>query len=365
MNKLIEHIIRIVLFYLFLIVSSGTVCAQSVEVISFELANDLDKPSKPIYDLNGAPCALIKVYILNNDIDFEGRIMKKQLKGQNEWWLWVQKDARKLTLKSSYLLPTDIVFREYDIDSLVGNNVYHLKLRMKEPAKDTIVKTVIQEVVVPEKPRKKRSGKLRPEAMAVVLDFKGSVGNIKEENDYGIDGYTNNDIKVKNFGMNLDFSFSYFLVGFGFEGVFNAPKKTTTENLLNYGYTGNFTKTTTTELVGPMIYYLDLGIRFKYFSLSCQVGLSNGDVRRTASYEGWGYGLVDGEVNEYWGSYTQQSINKSTTTTEHHLALSPQIKMYLPGDGVGFTFGLGYTFIPALYYQVGFTFSAGIYFFRK
>lgn len=168
-------------------------------------------------------------------------------------------------------------------------------------------------------------------------------------------------------GLTMDFTFSYFLVGFGVDWFVLAREKTTTLTLANSGYTGNFTKTLTTVLSGSRTnVFVDLGIYFKYFSLSCQVGMLCGTtVNRTAVYDGWGYGLVDGNLDEYWGNYEQRNFTNTTSDKELHLTLTPQIKGYIPvgrNKTTSVSLGVGYTFIPTMNYNPGVSGSVGVHF---
>lgn len=170
-----------------------------------------------------------------------------------------------------------------------------------------------------------------------------------------------------NLGVSMDFTVSYFLIGLGVDWIMITPERTKTTSLVNSGYTGNFTKTTTINLSGTCTnVFLDLGGYFKYFSVSCQLGLLCGTtVDRTSLYSGSGYGLVDGDVNEYWGSYTQRSFSKSSSEKELHMTLTPQLKGYIPigrRKEHSLSLGLGYTFIPTLGYNAGLSGNLGIHF---
>lgn len=166
-----------------------------------------------------------------------------------------------------------------------------------------------------------------------------------------------------NLGVSMDFTASYFLIGFGVDWIMITPERTKTTNLVNSGYTGNFTKQTTTKLSGSCTnVFLDLGAYFKYFSVSCQLGLLCGTtVDRTSLYNGSGYGLVDGDLNEYWGSYAQRSFANSTSDKELHMTLTPQVKGYIPIGNYSISLGLGYTFIPTLGYSAGLSGNLGFH----
>lgn len=169
----------------------------------------------------------------------------------------------------------------------------------------------------------------------------------------------------------INFTVSYFLFGFGGGVLYIAPERTKTSNLINSGYVGEFSKMTTTTLGNfPPHVFLNFGGYFKYFSVSCQVGLLCGAiVERNTSYDGYGYGLVDGDINEYWGAYRYYCSEISTSNKELHLTLTPQIKGYIPlkknriaENGGSITLGLGYTFIPTLGYCAGLSGSIGYHF---
>lgn len=170
-----------------------------------------------------------------------------------------------------------------------------------------------------------------------------------------------------NLGVALDFTASYFLIGLGIDWMILAPEQTVTTPLDNSGYTGTFTKTTTMNLTGSRTnVFFDIGTYFKYFSLSCQVGLLCGTtINRTSLYDGWGYGLVDGDLNEYWGTYEHRSFSNTTSDKETHLTITPQVKGYIPVGSKktnSLSIGLGYTIIPTLNYNPGLSGSLGVHF---
>lgn len=170
-----------------------------------------------------------------------------------------------------------------------------------------------------------------------------------------------------NLGLSLDFTASYFLIGVGVDWIMIRPKRTIITNLVNSGYTGNFTKSTTIKISGSCTnVFLDLGVYFKYFSVSCQIGLLCGTtVDKISLYRGSGYGLIDGDVHRYWGSYKYYDFSDISSRQELHMTLTPQIKGYIP---IGrkkmhsISLGLGYTFVPTLGYNAGFSGNLGIHF---
>lgn len=169
-----------------------------------------------------------------------------------------------------------------------------------------------------------------------------------------------------NLGLAMNMTASYFLMGFGADWMIVSTEQTIITSLVNSGYTGNFTKTTTTDLSGKRRnLFLDLGVYFKFFSVSCQVGMLKTTVNRSSLYNGWGYGLVDEDLNEYWGSYEQRSFTNSTSDEETHLTITPQVKGYIPVGSKknnSVSIGLGYTIIPSLNYNPGLSGRLGVHF---
>lgn len=165
-----------------------------------------------------------------------------------------------------------------------------------------------------------------------------------------------------SFGMALNYTAFHALLGVGADLLLFAPKHTATTTLVNSGYNGNFTKTTTTKLSGfCMNVFFTPGVYFKYFSVSCQVGWLYGHVDRFSQYDGWGYGLLDGDLDEYWGSYEQRSFSNTTSYKAFNFTLTPQVKGYIPiGKLERITIGLGYSFIPSLDYYGWLSGSLGI-----
>lgn len=318
---------RIYIFLTLTFLFACNVCfAQSIEVDTFMLA-PTQYGGAFVKDINNRPCALIKVQIVNENVSFEGDVIKCEEMGQNEWRVWIWESAKYLTIKSDSFLPLKINFNDHGI-KLVGHQTYVLRLVQSQETKKT-----------------KRDWKCKPEKFTMEI---------------GVIGGT-------NLGLTMDFTASCFLIGFGVDWIVIAPELNTTTSLVNSGYTGNFTKTTTTVLSGSRTnIFLDIGTYFKFFSLSCQVGLLCGTtVNRNAKYDGWGYGLVDGDFEEYWGHYEQRSLANTTSAKELHLTLTPQVKGYIPvgrQKSTSLSVGLGCTLIPTLNYYTGFSGSLGVHF---
>ena len=157
----------------------------------------------------------------------------------------------------------------------------------------------------------------------------------------------------KNLGAEISVSYKHFLLGVGYN----------TLNIVNSGYVGNFKKTTNTTLYADDGGFVDLGARFSYFSISCQVGFIPSELFIKNYYEGSGYGLEDGDLDEFWGEYKYKTIQDTYRTDRStYITLTPMIKGYIPMfTSYGLHFGVGYTFLPTLGRRAGLTGTFGFY----
>lgn len=131
---------------IFLYVANNICFAQSLEVESFTLA-PTQYGGDFVKDINGQPCALIKVQIVDKNVSFEGDVRKFEEKGQNEWWVWIWNEAEFLTIKSDSFLPLKVTFAEHDI-KLAGHQTYILRL-VQSTRDSTIVKPNVLSYIVP------------------------------------------------------------------------------------------------------------------------------------------------------------------------------------------------------------------------
>lgn len=154
-------------------------------------------------------------------------------------------------------------------------------------------------------------------------------------------------------GAELDFSIRYFLIGIGADFFLGKTKGRMTETtLFNSGYTGNFLRQKKITLEGtcPHI-YANIGAYFKYVSVICQVGVVFSERMVTdLSYSGNGEGVKDEYIDECFGEYSYNTIEKNfVEKKKRFFTISPVIKGYIPFNSTfGLAIGAGYTFIPAI-----------------
>ena len=104
--------------------------AQELLVSKVErLDSDITARTTPFFDLNGDPCALVKVNLVMPNVEFEGNVIKDiQKKGQ--YWLYMVGGSRILTIYHSRLLPCKIDFKEYGINKLEEKCTYSVTLNV-------------------------------------------------------------------------------------------------------------------------------------------------------------------------------------------------------------------------------------------
>lgn len=141
MKKLIFSLL-ITLFSVFLASS------QSLDVIDFKAdASDLSAVVHQVADLNGDPCALVKVGLTVPNATFEGDIIKSEYK-DGEYWVYMVDGANWLTVKTSEYTPLRI---DDNFGPLKGNTTYILTLAAPSGDSGSLAKTARIPIELPAK----------------------------------------------------------------------------------------------------------------------------------------------------------------------------------------------------------------------
>ena len=112
-------------FLLFTAISSAF--AQKLTVESFKLAgSDLTAQTQPRKDLNDRNCALIKVGIGLQGVQFEGGIMGNVENKTGEYWVYMPQGNRMLKVKHANYAPVMVTFADYGVEKLESNRTYEL-----------------------------------------------------------------------------------------------------------------------------------------------------------------------------------------------------------------------------------------------
>lgn len=116
-------------FFLFLLISSVSISAQEFKVESMTIAEgDLSAATSQRLDLNGSPCALVKVQVPLRDVVFEGNVIGEPLYRGGEYWVYMTPNSKFLNVKHETVSPTLIEFSELDVAPLEAKTTYLLRL---------------------------------------------------------------------------------------------------------------------------------------------------------------------------------------------------------------------------------------------
>lgn len=77
-------------------------------------------------DLNGEPCALVKVEFPFDDVVFEGNIVGSIIRHVNEYWVYMTAGSRFLEIKHPKLYTLEVSFSDYNISVLEGFQTYKI-----------------------------------------------------------------------------------------------------------------------------------------------------------------------------------------------------------------------------------------------
>ena len=128
MKKLIS-MKRILLLILCCLAVVNEVQAQKLVVESMAASpTDISASQYMRKDLNGNPCALVKVQLAAEGAKFEGNIIKPVDYKTGEYWVYMTEGSYMLSVKHPNFLPLRVNFRDYDISSVEGKATYEMIL---------------------------------------------------------------------------------------------------------------------------------------------------------------------------------------------------------------------------------------------
>ena len=118
---------KILLSLVLLFAAISSVFAQELTVKSFKLAgSDLTAQTQPRKDLNDRNCALIKVGVGLQGVQFEGGIMGNVENKTGEYWVYMPQGNRQLKVKHANYAPVMVTFADYGVEKLESNRTYEL-----------------------------------------------------------------------------------------------------------------------------------------------------------------------------------------------------------------------------------------------
>lgn len=116
------------------IIYGMTITAQEISVKSVAVVpSDLSARTRQRNDLNGNPCALVKVALPLANASFEGNIVGNCEFMTNEYWIYMSAGTKRLIIKCPYIPSLVVNFKEYGIERLNGKDTYNIKLSYKHP----------------------------------------------------------------------------------------------------------------------------------------------------------------------------------------------------------------------------------------
>lgn len=112
-----------------LLLFSISVCSQKLHVKSFGIAeSDLSAQIQSRKDLNDKNCALVKVGIGLQGVQFEGNVVGQVVNNVGEYWVYMPQGSRMLKVKHPYYPPIIVTFANYSMEKLESNRTYELML---------------------------------------------------------------------------------------------------------------------------------------------------------------------------------------------------------------------------------------------
>ena len=119
---------RITLITLFLFCSILSF-AQKMTVESLEhLPNDLIARTEPRNDLNGDPCAVIRVGIALQGVVFDGNTRGNPVYNTGEYLVYVTAGSKQLTVRHASYIPLVVTFADYGIERVESGSTYRLTI---------------------------------------------------------------------------------------------------------------------------------------------------------------------------------------------------------------------------------------------
>lgn len=112
-----------------LLLFSISVCSQELHVKSFGIAeSDLSAQIQSRKDLNDKNCALVKVGIGLQGVQFDGNVVGQVVNNVGEYWVYMPQGSRMLKVKHPYYPPIIVTFANYSMEKLESNRTYELML---------------------------------------------------------------------------------------------------------------------------------------------------------------------------------------------------------------------------------------------
>ena len=111
---------------------------QELAVKSFAFVqSDLSAQTQPRKDLNNKNCALVKVGIGLQGVQFEGNVVGKVVNKIGEYWVYMPRGSRMLKVKHPNYSPIMVTFPNYGVEKLESNRTYQLTMNASNTRQNT------------------------------------------------------------------------------------------------------------------------------------------------------------------------------------------------------------------------------------
>ena len=107
-------------------------CAEYLPIRNFSSTTDHIPGAERRNDLNGNPCALVKIQVVDDIERIEGNKIGKIVNKGVEKWVYMCKGSRNMKVHLKNHLPVAVSFRDYNILGLESNRVYELVLEFPD-----------------------------------------------------------------------------------------------------------------------------------------------------------------------------------------------------------------------------------------
>jgi hypothetical protein len=119
----------LITFMLFTI--AALACAQELTVDDMTLEGmDISASTNRRLDGKGTPCALVKVQIASDNVQFEGKVVQPVEFNKGEYWVYMPQGSNLLTIKHPDYAPLKVNFIDYAIDQVQSLSTYLLTVNV-------------------------------------------------------------------------------------------------------------------------------------------------------------------------------------------------------------------------------------------
>ncbi len=167
--------------------------AQELTVKEMKATNDISASQYRVNDLNGQPCALVKVQLATRGAKFAGSVIGTPEFKNGVYWVYMPAGVKELEVQHNSFVPCHVTFSDYGIQSLQSLTTYVLTLLMPQGGAAPVQ---VQKLVI----------KYSPANATVIIDTKLYKGNGRVEAELPVgnhnyliaaDGYESVEATVK------------------------------------------------------------------------------------------------------------------------------------------------------------------------